>query len=159
MTSIPNRILNYLSIEARPQTSLEIAQNLKLNENTVRARVSELCEKGMVLKKFEHHYLIAVGYGVMGLPRVQNLQVRVGVGVRVVHRGLPGSGFRVSVVGVDDLSVVLRARARIGELIGKHVSILRSETRFYLISSKRHGNVKNERALMRERARAKWVRE
>lgn len=40
----------------------------------------------------------------------------------------------------------------IGELIGKHVSILRSETRFYLISSKRHGNVKNERALMRESA-------
>ena len=40
----------------------------------------------------------------------------------------------------------------LGELIGKLVSILRTEARFYLISAKRHGNVKNERTLMRESA-------
>lgn len=109
MTTVARKILHYLSIDNRPQTPLEIAQNLKLNPNTVRARLSELRKKGKVLKEFEHHYVIAAAHGVeVVCPRVQNLQVRVGVPVRVEHRGPPGSGFKESVIEMGDLSVVLQ---------------------------------------------------
>lgn len=77
MTSITRKILHYLSIVDRPQTPREIAQNLKLNPNTVRARLSELRKKGMVLRQFTHHYMISPTYGVgsKSPPRVQNLRV------------------------------------------------------------------------------------
>jgi len=107
MTSMTRKILHYLEVIDRPQTPREIAQNLKLNPNTVRARLSELRKTGKVLKEFEHHYVITPTYGVGGKspPRVQNLRVSVrGVPVtrsETVVRDLTGPG----VVDVDTLRI------------------------------------------------------
>lgn len=98
MTSIARKILHYLSVVDRPQTPLEIAQNLKLKPNMVRARLSELRKKGMVLRPFTHHYLCDPTYGVgsKSPPRVQNLVISArNIPVtrhEVIVRDLPGPG-------------------------------------------------------------------
>ena len=107
MTSAARKILHYLDVIDRPQTPQEIAQNLKLNPNTVRARLSELRKTGKVFRKFEHHYVITPTYGVgsKSPPRVQNLRVTArGVDVvrsETVVRELPG----VDVLVQDELRI------------------------------------------------------
>jgi len=75
---------------------LEIAQNLKSNPNTVRARLSELRKRGDVHRLHPGRYTITPTYGVgsKSPPRVQNLHISArGVEVtrhEVVVRELPG---------------------------------------------------------------------
>jgi len=107
MITVKHKIIQLLEDTSRPLAPLEIAQNLKANRNTVRARLSELRKKGMVLRVFKHHYTITTTHGVVP-PRVQNLQVKAGVPVRVEHRGPPGSGYKESVIKMGDLSVILQ---------------------------------------------------
>lgn len=107
MTTVKHQILQLLENVSRPLSPLEIALNLKANRNTVRARLSELRKKGMVLREFKHHYTITITHGVTP-PRVQNLQVKAKVPVRDEHRGPPGSGYKESVLKMGDLSVILQ---------------------------------------------------
>lgn len=96
MTSIKHRILNYLEVVGRPQYPREIAQNTKINPNTVRARLSELRKRGDIHHTAPGQYTIDPTYGVGAAapPRVQNLRVTArGVPVtrtEAVVRELPG---------------------------------------------------------------------
>lgn len=108
MTTAARRILRFLAAVDHPVTPREIAQNLKLNPNTVRPRLSELRRDGLIIREYRGHYSTTLTYGVTGLPRVQNLQVLASLPVRLEHKGSRGSGFKVAVISLGDLSVMLQ---------------------------------------------------
>ena len=62
----------------RPISPKEIAQNIKLNPNSIRVNLHRLLKEGKVIKKFYGHYSISPidGVGYDRPPRVQNLFVR-----------------------------------------------------------------------------------
>ena len=61
--SAPQIIIKYLTSQTRPQSSGEIAENTGLNQNTVRARLSELKKSGHVFSPYYGVYLINSAYG------------------------------------------------------------------------------------------------
>lgn len=79
------RILQFLSGVGYPVGAYEIAQNLGISSGSVRARLSELQDKGLISRLCYGKYLITPTYGVgvhPGSQRVQNLLV-VAAGVPV----------------------------------------------------------------------------
>lgn len=99
MTTISRKILHFLELMDRSLGPLEIAQNLKLNPNTVRARLSELRRRGDVHRPIPGQYTIDPTYGVgfKTPPRVQNL--------RVTARGAAVDRSETVVRDLDDLRI------------------------------------------------------
>lgn len=78
-------ILQHLSDIGYPVGPREIAQNLKINPNTVRARLSGLMDKGLISRPSWGKYLINIRQGMSligGGPRAQNVIVQVDAQVR-----------------------------------------------------------------------------
>jgi len=80
MSTIAERIVEYLAAVDRPCSAKEIASEIKANPNTVRPTLTRMVREGKVFRVFRGHYCTNFRYGVRRPPRVQNLFVVADVG-------------------------------------------------------------------------------